>query len=396
MMPSSEEQLIALLCAVGQRRHRAEAEIAARLAESDPTRLIFHASAHGILPLVAHRILEGTAAASLPPSFRAQLERDRDDALRHGLALEGFAATLADRLEDGGIPALLVKGPGLARQLYGEPGLRSATDVDVLLRKEDLQTAGTVTAGLGYRPAVEWIYDGLPLLHRRMLHEAPGMPPVELHWRLHWYEGAFGDRMLERSAGAGAARIAQPADLLASLLLFYARDGLVGLRRAADLAAWWDAYGENADHPVAAQVQRDHPALSPALVTAARAAARLVGVPAEALVSVPRWRGVRRATALRLQNWSGTGEPDQTASDIILIGALLAPRHALGGWLSRMVFPSRGRLDRWYRFGEEARFRLAFWRVAHPVKLTARFVLSFLRAYGSSRRRQLGTWSTVV
>jgi hypothetical protein len=201
--------------------------------------------------------------------------------------------------------------------------------------------------------------------------------------------------MLERAEGRGGARLAQPADLLASLLLFYARDGLVGLRRPADLAAWWDLWGEGSDGPAAADLQRDHPALSAALATAADAAERLVGVPASALVTPPRGRAVRRSTALRLQNWSGAGDRDQVASETVLIGALLAPRDKWRGWLSRNVFPAPARLRKMYGLGEGARVRLAFWRLAHPVKVSVRIALALFRAYGSSRRRQLETWSPV-
>ena len=394
-MPSSEEQLIALLCATGERRDRNEAEIATRLGGCDPTRLVFHASSHGILPLIAERILQRPAAPEISPILRSELERHREAALRHGLALEEFANTLAGRLEDSDIPALLLKGPALARQLYGEPGLRSATDVDVLVRKEDLDQAAAVSAGLGYGPAGDRLYDGTPLLHLRLSHRAGGMPPVELHWRLHWYEETFARRMLERSRGRDGARVAQPADLLASLLIFYARDGLVGLRRAADLAAWWDVYGESVESPVVEHVQRDHPELSPALVTAARAADRLSGIPAAEVVVDRRGTTLRRSTALRLQNWSGTGDPDQIASDVVLMGALLAPRNAWPGWLARHVFAPRDRLAKWYRLAEHDSARSNFWRLAHPVKLLARFALSVGRAYGSMRRRQLATWFTV-
>src|SRR4029079_8012665 len=82
----------------------------------------------------------------------------------------------------------------------------------------------------------------LPRLHRELFHET--LPPLELHWRIHWYEESFAAAALARAQPTNEGwRRLQPADELASLLLFLARDGFAGLRQTVDVAAWWAALG---------------------------------------------------------------------------------------------------------------------------------------------------------
>jgi hypothetical protein len=85
---------------------------------------------------------------------------------------------------------------------------------------------------------------GLPLLHFVLVHERGELPPVELHWRVHWYERSFArERLLPPAVDPPGDWRPAPADELAALLLFYARDGFIDLRLASDLGAWWDVHG---------------------------------------------------------------------------------------------------------------------------------------------------------
>jgi hypothetical protein len=53
----------------------------------------------------------------------------------------------------------------------------------------------------------------------------------------------FSAAVLERSLLVDGMRRLEPVEQLAALLLFYARDGFLGLRFVADIAAWWDRHG---------------------------------------------------------------------------------------------------------------------------------------------------------
>ena len=52
-----------------------------------------------------------------------------------------------------GAPAILLKGAGLARAFYADPGLRASTDIDVMVEPSRVEAVGEALAGVGYRPA---------------------------------------------------------------------------------------------------------------------------------------------------------------------------------------------------------------------------------------------------
>ena len=157
-------------------------------------------------------------------------------------------------------------------------------DVDLLLAGEHLeQAAAVLRTRFGYgAPRGARRAGGRPILHYRLDH-AQGLPTIELHWRLHWYEDRSGCAMVRRAtADQGIGRLA-PADELAALLLVYARDGFAGIRPLADLAAWWDHYGNQLPTGRLAAFSQEFPELAPALWVAAILADRLAGVPATEL-----------------------------------------------------------------------------------------------------------------
>ncbi len=106
---------------------------------------------------------------------------------QHLLGTQQLRATL-DALGNAGVAAIPLKGPALAEHLYGQPGLRPFTDLDILVRRGDVSAALGVLASLGYRH----LGDGRPLEHELaeaagacFVHEGPepGLP-VDLHWEL--------------------------------------------------------------------------------------------------------------------------------------------------------------------------------------------------------------------
>ena len=180
---------------------------------------------------------------------------------------------------------------------------------------------------LGYRD-LEPFRPGerLPLLHRRLVHQQPGLPVLELHWRVHWYEQLFSREMLLRSSPGGPiGNRAAPADELTALLLFYARDGFVDLRLACDLGAWWDALGTQLPPGAVAEQIARYPALGRVLVAAAEVGDRVVGVPRLELLGEEHSleRRVRLATALA--NPDARADKTQHQADALLVDLLLTP-----------------------------------------------------------------------
>ena len=370
-----EHELMLLVCGTSGRRTAAYDRVHELCATVDFGRLGGLLGDQRLLALVGTRLLEAHPSL-VPGSFEASVDAARAEAGRDGALLEAVAADLLRRLEREGIPALPLKGPLLARALYGDPALRPSDDVDVLVSSQHLAAATKLVCALGWDRVAESEQDGMPWLHRRLVARMPWSPTIELHWRVHWHERSFSRDMLDRAVKIGESpRRAVPSDELAALLLFFARDGFVGLRLAADIAAWWDAHShELAPHAMDALVT-EHRELERSLATAATVAGELVGLPIEQVFSAPPRLDYRGRRAVRLANWTQRGDPDQVSSNVTLIDGLLAPRGSLSDFIRRCFLAPKELIAEGHHGPDDARFR-RLWSALHGAKLTVRYVIA--------------------
>jgi hypothetical protein len=213
------------------------------------------------------------------------------------------------------------------------------------------------------------------------------MPPVEIHWRIHWYERRFARALLHDSRTVDGVRLLSPIHQFAALLLFYARDGFVGLRLAADIAAWWDRYGSSTTPAVLQGLIAEYPALAEALRAALTAAASVAGLPNETAPSTLRPRTRRAALACRLTNWDLRGDPDQVRANVKLVDGLLAPRGGLAEFLGRQVLtpadPNGERPKRMRQLHAD--------RGVHACKTLGRFTVGLLQLRHGQRWSRLPT-----
>lgn len=96
----------------------------------------------------------------------------------HTLLVDSVAARTVSALSQVDVEAILLKGPGLGRLLYGRSGVRLYTDVDLLVRTADWARAQRVLSEAGYWPraprsdankhAETWVHASMPAidLHR--------------------------------------------------------------------------------------------------------------------------------------------------------------------------------------------------------------------------------------
>jgi Uncharacterised nucleotidyltransferase len=119
----------------------------------DWSRLLMLAEEQGILPLLTKRL--GQLPESVVPASILQELRDAARAQTlFTLSLTAELFRILDRFADLGITALLTKGPVLSARCYGDPGLRQYTDLDLVLRGDDIERATEVMMALGYQPKV--------------------------------------------------------------------------------------------------------------------------------------------------------------------------------------------------------------------------------------------------
>ena len=377
-----EEELLLLLCMTAQSRRAAADRIEDLAGRVDSAIFTHVARRHRLLPLIDHR-LEQSAGSTLVSEVRgrcsAELQHMRETAARFEL----FTIDYQAQLERAGIPTLTLKGPVLARMVYGDTSLRDVTDIDLLVPVEALSEATSLFTAMGYRVREATVTAmGLPVLHHRLEHPNPQSPPVELHWRVHWYETGFSRRMLERSVVTGGVRTASFDDEIASLLLYYVRDGFLGLRLAADIAAWWDSHRLTVGHSVLDGLIETCPGLGRALGAAAVLVDAACGVPAERLISDAQPWSARQSLALRLANPFGVGNRDERDSVITLVDWLLAPPGQNLDFVRRTLIPRRLRIDEMYDLSPGSWVRRLWWRVAHGPKMLLRYMQALAKVAG--------------
>jgi Uncharacterised nucleotidyltransferase len=374
----SPEEAIILLSACTTARRFASRDRAQQLMEAlDWARLAEMLRARGLLATLGPRILELGGECS-SADFAAAIEEaivvgSRQAALLHLVSTHIMAA-----LADAGIRSTALKGPLLGEAIYGEPGRRQSSDIDLLVATEQLSAAVEVVRGLGYQAPGDHVEgSGLPLLHFALAHDRGELPPVELHWRIHWYERDFArERLLAPDEDPSGRWRPAPADELAALLLFYARDGFIGLRLATDLSAWWDTFGANVQPGALGVALHDYPALRRAVLVAICVAERVVGIPATQIMGSVVKPGLRERMAINMANPTPRANQAQLYADIGLIDWLLAPRRGAFGFIRRQVLvPHDVRLQRARTAGK----RRATSSVGHSARVVGRYVLAIGR-----------------
>jgi hypothetical protein len=376
---AAERRLVLALCAARKQRDRERDDIA---------RLAAHADAARLGGLLDHLRLTGVAGgrllelgvdvdAGLEQEIRDWMARVRELGRTHELT----TLALLEALERGGIPALALKGSVLARELYGDVGVRAAGDIDILVAAGDLTGAVEVVARMGWiHQAASARAASLPVLHETLTH--PSLPRVELHWRVHWYETRFATDALHRAQRSGPHEplVMTPADGLAALTLFYARDGFAGLRMPADAAAWSDARGEGLDLDQAiADTAGRYPELAAALLVGTELLGALVGLPTD-----------RRADAYRLRMAAELATPfeEVTAAEarakVGMVDLLLAPPRGARAALrrERQKIPA-GLERRLTRHDGLPAYRA---RTEHVLRLARRWALAATPAAARARR----------
>ncbi len=107
------------------------------------------AELHGMAPLLWHHIHR--SGFSIPPEIEQAL---RGSYLRQRYFTQAHTRVLleiTELFEEAGIRALVLKGLGLAYQIYPDPALRPISDIDLFLKKDEVIPALHLLADAGFR-----------------------------------------------------------------------------------------------------------------------------------------------------------------------------------------------------------------------------------------------------
>lgn len=185
-LPRGRAWELLVLCARSELSRSGAERVAALIREGVSwPELLALARRHRVVPFLL-RHLAALPVPEVPADLLRELRTEVALNAAHSRVLVKALREILLHLEARGIAGLPYKGPVLAHQLYGDVAFRQMTDLDVLVRPDDLPRALDVLQGLGYRPrdrlsprqqrALLRANNNLPL------HGGAGRVSVELHW----------------------------------------------------------------------------------------------------------------------------------------------------------------------------------------------------------------------
>ena len=192
---------------------------------------------HAVLPLVARNLTN--YSRQLPADLGQQLHSLYETNLKRNLWFASELGRILGHLEKARVRAIAYKGPVLAESAYGDLGLRSFSDLDLLISPADFNKAKDALAEIGYRtsgelpPAVERFY--LRRGYECAFDSSAGKNLVELQWNLlpHFYAVNFAsadftiDHLMTRAKSSEVCgremRSLSPEDSLLALCLHAAK-----------------------------------------------------------------------------------------------------------------------------------------------------------------------------
>jgi hypothetical protein len=205
---------------------------------------------HGVLSMAARNLT--AHVRSLPPKIDQRLRTAYAANLRRNLWFAAELARIVQHFASQQLNVLPFKGPVLAQSAYADLGLRSFSDLDLLIARADFARAKGALAELGYTPsetiapAVErlWLRTG----YERSFDGGAGKHLVELQWNILPYFYAVDARgadfefedLLARagriSLGMAEVPLLAPEDSLLALCLHAAKHLWTRLAWVADIA----------------------------------------------------------------------------------------------------------------------------------------------------------------
>jgi hypothetical protein len=220
-------------------------------AETDWSRVLRLASAHGVRPLLL-RSLEAHCPDLVPDEVLTHLRMVNRFNVVKALQQTAELDRLTALLEQEGIPLFPYKGVALGEQLYGDAALRESGDIDIIVPKAQAMDAVALVRSSGYRPLYdlsprqEQIYV-LGVNHYNLVHVDKSIS-LEVHWDIitphhgipiRWQ--AFWDEHEAsrlRNENDKASLDSQPQFLLLLLLLHGGKHRWESLKWLVDIAQY--------------------------------------------------------------------------------------------------------------------------------------------------------------
>jgi Uncharacterised nucleotidyltransferase len=141
---------------------------------------------NAVLPLFYSNLRKHFPNAISQPTLHPLRIRFRDH-VKHNFLLTAELLKLLGEFETRGIRAVPFKGPVLAAMAYGDLSLRQFSDLDILVRREDVEHARSIILSRGFKPwgkstdVPDAVY--LRSRHADTYVTEDGSVTIDLHWR---------------------------------------------------------------------------------------------------------------------------------------------------------------------------------------------------------------------
>lgn len=223
-------------------------------------RLIERACQHGIEPLLYYNLQRLGVPSAVPRAAIEVLRRAYySNAARNALLYKELHQALS-ALRETGSAVIVLKGAALAETVYPNRALRPMSDIDLLVRKEEVSRAEAKLSAMGYvfqeHPKGEaWLRE--QYYHSVFVKDA--ITSTEIHLEIHWHlerpsrpfqiniDGLW-DRAVPATIAGVETLVLSPEDLLLHLCLHTCKHKLTGgLRPFCDIAETIRQYGQHLD-----------------------------------------------------------------------------------------------------------------------------------------------------
>ncbi|CAI6036556.1 nucleotidyltransferase domain-containing protein [Cohnella sp. JJ-181] len=237
-----ELALLLDLVRLDEREREAPASTGDRTA--DWSKFLALAKHHRVYPALS-ATLSKVEAPWLPDRVKEDLNKERRHNRLKMLSLAAEMSRTTAHLASAGIRSLILKGPLLAQDLYGDLSMRTSKDLDILIPANELDRVRSLLAELGYvceKQKLPNVLNGWKWRHHHVSFFHPSHSlQLEIHWRLApgpGREPGFDElwsRRREHSFGSGNAAYLGQEDQFLYLIHHGARHGWFRLRWLCDI-----------------------------------------------------------------------------------------------------------------------------------------------------------------
>ncbi|MCF7810398.1 nucleotidyltransferase family protein [bacterium] len=208
-----------------------------------------------IAPFIYKRLEGFGCDITIPESTLELLKKSYLLNLKKNIRLHNELGIVLANFNEANLPVIVLKGAHLCEAVYGNIGLRSMSDIDILVRDENLEKAGEVLEYLEYELQPRGKFDLSP--HYVYHPDTSRIIPIELHWHLlplsisdRMNIDAIWDRSVQmRLAGVNTLSFS-PEDAIihaATHLAYQHRFDKRGLRTILDIKTIIDKFHNNID-----------------------------------------------------------------------------------------------------------------------------------------------------